>query len=116
MNDADKKPPRGPYRWGKGESGNPGGLSKEAVAARAFEEEARAQALAALVMLGNIAANEKQPPLARIAASQALMERAWGAPKPPADKNHWRKSKKGKTEKERPIVVVSHVPRKNDDA
>lgn len=105
--------PRGPHRWVKGESGNPRGMSKASIAARAFEGEARRQALAALTVLGKIVENEKQPSTARIAAAQALMERAWGAPKPRSEKSPWRKYKKKETA-QRPIIVVPPVMRDGD--
>lgn len=110
MTDAmdDAPPRRGRYR--KGQSGNPGGLSKETVAAREFESEARKQAVAALEMLGKIVADGTQPSAARIAAARAVMERAWGEVKSPADTNPWRKNKKEKIER---IRIVTGI-RKHD--
>ena len=69
------EPGRG--RFQKGRSGNPGGRPKEVAEVR---DLARQHTPAALAALRDIMSDEKAPPSARVAASEALLNRAWGRP------------------------------------
>ena len=61
----------------KGHSGNPGGRPKEIGEVR---DLARQHTPAALAALRDILSDVKAPPSARVAASEALLNRAWGRP------------------------------------
>lgn len=61
----------------KGRSGNPGGRPKETGEVR---DLARQHTPAALAALRDIMSDQKAPPSARVAASEALLNRAWGRP------------------------------------
>ena len=61
----------------RGRSGNPGGRPKEIGEVR---DLARQHTPAALAALRDIMADERAPPSARVAASEALLNRAWGRP------------------------------------
>lgn len=63
--------------WAKGQSGNPGGRPRIPDSVR---EAARRHTVEALDVLAEIASDEKAPPSARVQASQALLDRAWGRP------------------------------------
>jgi hypothetical protein len=62
-----------PFQSGK--SGNPGGRPK---AAHNIQELARKHAPEAIDVLVQIMLNEKAPPNARVAASNTLLDRAYG--------------------------------------
>lgn len=66
----------------KGQSGNPGGRSKEL---QDVIFAARAHTIASLATLHAIATSEKAPPAARVSAAVALLDRAWGKPMQPAE-------------------------------
>jgi hypothetical protein len=61
----------------KGKSGNPSGRPKEIGHVR---DLARAHTDAAILTLASIHADMTQPAPARVAAAQALLDRAWGKP------------------------------------
>jgi hypothetical protein len=61
-----------------GQSGNPGGRPK---ALKAVEEAARAHTGDAIETLASICKNTQAPEAARVAAANALLDRAWGKPK-----------------------------------
>ena len=61
-----------------GQSGNPGGRPK---ALKAVEEAARAHTEAAISTLAAICQNTAAPEAARVAAANALLDRAWGKPR-----------------------------------
>ena len=65
-----------------GQSGNPGGRPK---ALKAVEEAARAHTEEAIATLAAICKNEDAPDAARIAAAVALLDRAWGKARQPAE-------------------------------
>jgi len=95
-------PKRG--RFLPGQSGNPGGRPKGFAE---VQEAARAHTPAALETLRVIATDEKAPHAARVSAAIALLDRAWGKPMQPSEI-----AGPGGT----PIIVVSGVPREDDDA
>ena len=64
-------------RFQKGVSGNPGGRPREL---GEIKELARAHTSAAIEALHGIAVDLKAPAAARVAASEALLNRAWGRP------------------------------------
>lgn len=64
-------------KFEKGQSGNPGGRPKEVGHVR---ELARAHTDAAIRTLTEIHGDVSQPAPARVAAAQALLDRAWGKP------------------------------------
>jgi hypothetical protein len=64
-------------RFQKGVSGNPGGRPREL---GEIKELARAHTSAAIEALKSIAVDLKAPAAARVAASEALLNRAWGRP------------------------------------
>jgi hypothetical protein len=61
-----------------GVSGNPGGRPKEV---REVIDLARSHSPAAVETLASIMRNEEAPPAARIAAANAILDRAYGRPK-----------------------------------
>ena len=61
-----------------GQSGNPGGRPK---ALKDVEEAARAHSEEAIVALAAICKNKDAPEAARVAAANALLDRAWGKPR-----------------------------------
>lgn len=61
----------------KGQSGNPGGRPK---ALMEVVELARKETAASLKALAEIRSDAAAPPAARVAAAQALLDRAWGKP------------------------------------
>lgn len=61
----------------KGQSGNPGGRPK---ALMEVVELARKETAASLKALAEIRSDVAAPPAARVAAAQALLDRAWGKP------------------------------------
>ncbi|MDA8048508.1 MAG: DUF5681 domain-containing protein [Rhodospirillales bacterium] len=65
-----------PFR--KGQSGNPGGRPKTAEGIRVLARRHTAGALATLIEIAKGGANES----ARVAAANALLDRAWGKPGP----------------------------------
>lgn len=69
-----RKPPVG-RPWQPGQSGNPSGLPK---ALREVVALAREHTPLAIGTLADIAADGDAPPAARVAASEALLDRAWG--------------------------------------
>ena len=71
--------------WEPGQSGNPGGRPK---AVKNVEEIARYYTADALHTLAQICVDEAQPAAARVTASVALLDRAWGKPKQEHDLNH----------------------------
>ena len=64
-------------RFQKGVSGNPGGRPREL---GEIKELARAHTSAAIEALQSIAVDQTAPASARVAASEALLNRAWGRP------------------------------------
>jgi len=65
--------------WLKGTSGNPGGFSKEKRQAVALVAElARQHTPQAIQTLANIMTDEKASKVSRVAAANALLDRAWG--------------------------------------
>jgi len=71
-----KGKPRG-RPWPKGVSGNPGGRPKEVGHVR---ELARQHTETAIRTLVEIATDPGQPGRARVAAAEAILDRAWGRP------------------------------------
>lgn len=67
-----------PGTFQKGQSGNPGGRPK---AVKAVEEAARQYTELAIETLAEVARDKGQPAAARVSASSALLDRAWGKPK-----------------------------------
>ena len=65
------------WRFRKGQSGNPGG---HPASIRPVIELARNLSIPALHVLAEIAANPKAPAVARIAAADKILDRAWGKP------------------------------------
>lgn len=63
-----------------GQSGNPGGRTKEI---REVEKSARQHTNTAIQTLADICANPKAPAPARVSAAVALLNRAWGMPTQP---------------------------------
>lgn len=61
----------------KGQSGNPGGKPKEL---KEIQLEARKMSLAALKTLETVCKNSKSPAAARVAAANAILDRAYGKP------------------------------------
>ena len=61
----------------RGTSGNPGGRPK---ATHSIQELARHHTIEALDVLVQIMLNERAPPNARVAAANALLDRAYGKP------------------------------------
>ena len=66
-----------PGTWPKGTSGNPGGLPKGLAEVVAL---ARAETPACIAALCRIRDDHNSPPAAVVAASTALLDRAWGRP------------------------------------
>ncbi len=64
----------------KGQSGNPGGRPK---ALADVVELTRAHTVAAVETLASLMADAETPPAARVAAANALLDRAWGKPTQP---------------------------------
>lgn len=78
-----QKKRRGPGRpFVKGQSGNPTGMSK---ASADVVAQAKALTPVAMATLGEIAADQTAPPAARVSASTALLDRAWGRPQQAVD-------------------------------
>jgi hypothetical protein len=70
-----------PSRWTKGmASPNPLGRPKMPKTAREVKELAKEHTPLALKTLAAVCGNPKAPPAARVAASEALLSRAWGKP------------------------------------
>ena len=67
-----------PHLFKKGQSGNPGGRAKKSPELRRIEDMAKEHSDAALLALVDEARNGKGAP--RVAASIALLDRAWGRP------------------------------------
>ncbi len=61
----------------KGQSGNPSGRPKEVGHVRELARKHTDAAIATLIEIGSDGA---APPAARVAAAQALLDRAWGKP------------------------------------
>ena len=61
----------------KGQSGNPGGRPREI---GEIKDLARAHTADAMLALASIAVDLSAPASARVAASEALLNRAWGRP------------------------------------
>jgi len=62
----------------KGQSGNPGGVPKGLAE---VVKLARTHTVAAIQALADICQNDDAPPAARVSASSAILDRAWGKPK-----------------------------------
>lgn len=71
-------------KFEKGQSGNPGGRPK---ALKEVEEAAREHSADALETLASIMKDVVAPHAARVSASQAILDRAWGKPKQSGDFN-----------------------------
>jgi hypothetical protein len=70
-----------PTRWTKGiPSPNPLGRPKMPKTAKEVKELAKEHTPLALKTLAAVCGNPKAPPAARVAASEALLSRAWGKP------------------------------------
>jgi len=69
-----KKAPRS--AWKKGQSGNPGGRPKEVAEVKALARQHTKEALETLAKL----MKSGTPDRTRIAAAEALLNRAWGSP------------------------------------
>lgn len=106
----------------KGQSGCPGGQYGTRALQRKFEGRAgdraiqklfRRKSIPVVHALCRIIVDPKAPASIRVAAAQLFLDRGWGKMESesgaPAKKD-------AKKKPERPIVVVSHVPRKNDGA
>jgi Family of unknown function (DUF5681) len=77
------QPGRGPpHKFKPGQSGNPGGKSKEAAE---IERLARELSRPALTVLGRIMVDEKAPHAARVAAANHILDRGLGKPKQPLE-------------------------------
>ena len=77
---AKRPAPRTAFR--PGQSGNPSGRPK---IPGDVIELARAHTAMAIGALADIASNSEAPPAARVAASEALLSRAWGKPIQPSE-------------------------------
>lgn len=80
QNSEEQQPRKGKPRgrpWPKGVSGNPGGRPREVGHVR---ELARQHTETAIKTLVEIATDPGQPGRARVAAAEALLNRAWGKP------------------------------------
>lgn len=71
-----KAKPRG-RPWPKGVSGNPGGRPREVGHVRELARQHTEEAIRTLV---EIATDPSQPGRARVAAAEAILDRAWGRP------------------------------------
>jgi hypothetical protein len=72
--------------WGKGRSGNPGGRSPRiGPNGETAAQLARTHTAAAIDTLAEVNGNKKAPPIARVAAANALLDRGWGRPKEAED-------------------------------
>jgi hypothetical protein len=72
---------RAPTRWTKGmPSPNPAGRPKMPKTVKEVKELAKEFTPMALKTLAAVCGNPKAPPAARVAASEALLSRAWGKP------------------------------------
>jgi hypothetical protein len=70
-----------PTRWTKGmPSPNPAGRPKMPKTVKEVKELAKEFTPMALKTLAAVCGNPKAPPAARVAASEALLSRAWGKP------------------------------------
>lgn len=63
-----------------GQSGNPGGRPK---GLHKVAELARSKTEAMICVLEEIAASQKAPPAARVAAANSILDRGWGKPSQP---------------------------------
>src|SRR5262245_10820103 len=70
-----------PARWTKGmASPNPLGRPRQPKTVKEVKELAKEHTQLALKTLAAVCGNPKAPPAARVAASEALLSRAWGKP------------------------------------
>jgi hypothetical protein len=126
MSEKNPPPPRGANgRWRKGQDypkgrkasagpyGSPSlrrkleGRNGHAALQKAF----RSRSIAIMHALKRVALDPATPPAVKVAAVQLFLDRGWGK----MDSDFDATAKKNiKKRPERPIVVVSHVPRKND--
>ena len=73
----NRKPPPKDTRWKKGQSGNPGGRSKDIRNATQFARDNTHVAMKALL---EVVKNNRCSASARVAAAGMLLDRAWGKP------------------------------------
>ena len=73
----NRKPPPKDTRWKKGQSGNPGGRSKDIRNATQFARDNTHVAMKALL---EVVKNHRCSASARVAAAGMLLDRAWGKP------------------------------------
>ncbi len=104
-------------RFKKGESGSPGGRhGTRAIRAkletkqgdRAIQKLFRRKSIPVVFALARIINDTTAPASVRVAAAQLFLDRAWGKLEPETA------AKKSAQKKERPIVVVSPIRRRDD--
>lgn len=76
----------------------------------ALQKAFRNRSIAIMHALKRVILDPATPPSVKVAAAQLFLDRGWGKMESEAT------AKKNVKKAERPIVVVSHVPRKNDGA
>jgi hypothetical protein len=78
MSEEDDKPRDTKFQ--PGQSGNPAGRPKQPKTVQEVRAIARDHTVGAITTLVNVHKNPKAPPVARVAAATAILDRAWGKP------------------------------------